>query len=58
MHGAKRDAQRELRAILTSIDGGAYVDPTELTLADWLREWLTWRGTAWRARRWSVNVDR
>ena len=40
MHGAKRDAQRELRAILTAIDGGGYVEPSKLTLADWLRQWL------------------
>jgi integrase len=40
VRGAKRDAQRELRAILTAIDGGAYVDPTKLTVAEWLRQWL------------------
>ena len=40
VHGAKRDVQRELRTILTMIDGGGYVDPSKLTSADWLRQWL------------------
>jgi integrase len=40
VHGAKRDAQRELRAILTAIDGGTYADPSKLTVAEWLRQWL------------------
>ena len=40
VRGAKRDAQRELRAILTAVDGCAYVDPSKLTVAEWLRQWL------------------
>jgi integrase len=40
VRGQKRDAQRELRAILTSIDAGAYADLTKLTVAEWLQRWL------------------
>ena len=40
VHGAKRDAQRELRTILTSIDGGTFADPNKMMLAEWLRQWL------------------
>jgi integrase len=40
IRGAKRDAQRELRSILTAIDGGTYADPGKMTLGDWLAQWL------------------
>jgi integrase len=40
VRGAKRDAQRELRAILTAIDGGTYAAPTKMTVAVWLQQWL------------------
>ena len=40
VHGTKKDAERELRKILTCIEGGAYVKPTKLTLAEFLEEWL------------------
>jgi integrase len=40
VRGAKRDAQRELRAILTGIDGGTYTDPSKLTVGQWLSQWL------------------
>jgi hypothetical protein len=40
VHGAKRDAQRELRSILTAVDGGTYADPGKMTVGDWLRQWL------------------
>ena len=40
VRGAKRDAQRELRAILTAVDGGTYADPTKMTVAVWLQQWL------------------
>jgi integrase len=40
VRGAKRDAQRELRAILTAVDGGTYADPSKMTLAAWLQQWL------------------
>src|SRR5690349_18013802 len=40
IHGAKRDAQRALRDALTALDGGTYVDPTKMTVAEWLEKWL------------------
>jgi integrase len=40
VRGAKRDAQRELRTVLTSIDGGTFTDPSKMMLAEWLRQWL------------------
>ncbi len=38
--GAKRDARRELRRLLTAVDQGRHADPGKLTVADWLRQWL------------------
>jgi integrase len=38
--GTKRDAQRALREILTSLDKGIYVEPTNITLGEWLGKWL------------------
>ncbi len=35
-----RDAQRELRNLLKSLDDGAHVDHTGITLADWIDSWL------------------
>ena len=52
VHGAKRDAQRELRAILTALDGGTYADPSKMTVGrmaaanGWTR-----RSTRWREKR-------
>ena len=40
VHGAKRDAQRELRAILTALDSGTYADPSKMTVGQWLQQWL------------------
>jgi integrase len=40
VRGTKRDAQRELRAILTSVDDGVYADPGRMTVAEWLAKWL------------------
>ena len=40
VRGSKKDAERELRKILTCIEGGAYVKPTKLTIAQFLEEWL------------------
>ena len=41
--GAKRDAQRELRALLDAVDRGTHTDPGKLTLGDWLDRWMTGR---------------
>ncbi len=40
VRGAKREAQRRLREILTTVETGAYVKPSHLTLGQWLQDWL------------------
>ena len=40
VRGTKKDAERELRGVLARIEGGGYVKPTKLTLAQFLEEWL------------------
>jgi integrase len=40
VRGSKKDAERELRAILTRIEGGAHVKPTKLTVGEYLEQWL------------------
>jgi integrase len=40
VRGSKRDAQRELRDILSALDKGQYVDAGKMTLGAWLAEWL------------------
>src|SRR3546814_8496380 len=38
--GTKRDAQKELRRLLTTVDTGTHVDPGKMTVAEWLAAWL------------------
>jgi len=38
--GTKRNAEAELRKILTALDSGVYIKPTKLTVGDLLRQWL------------------
>ena len=38
--GTKKDAERELRAVLTRLEAGAYVKPTKLTVGEYLEQWL------------------
>src|SRR3954447_16871753 len=38
--GLKRDAEKELRRLLRSLDTGEHVDPTRMTVSQWLRTWL------------------
>ncbi len=38
--GTRRDAEKELRRRLTAIDKGVHVDPSALTVADYLDQWL------------------
>ncbi len=38
--GAKRDAQRALREMLTAVETGTYVKPSKLNLGEWLTQWL------------------
>jgi len=40
VRGTKTDAERELRSILTRIEGGAYVKPTKMTVGEYLESWL------------------
>lgn len=38
--GGKRDAQRELNRLLAEMQAGAYVEPSKLTVAQYLDRWL------------------
>ncbi len=38
--GTKKDAERELRVLLTSLETGTYVKPTKSTLGEYLERWL------------------
>ena len=40
VRGSKKDAERELRAILTRIEGGAHVKPAKMTVGEYLESWL------------------
>ena len=39
VHGAKRDAERELRDSLHSLEAGSYIKPSRITLGQWLEQW-------------------
>lgn len=39
VRGTKRDAERELRNLLQSLETGSYVKPSRLTLGQWLEQW-------------------
>jgi integrase len=39
-HGSLADARKELRRLLTSGDDGTHVDPTKITLGQWIEQWL------------------
>lgn len=40
VRGSKKDAEKELRAVLTRIEGGAYVKPAKMTVGEYLEQWL------------------
>jgi integrase len=40
-HGTKREAQAELNRLLTRRAEGTYVDPTKMSVAEYLEHWLT-----------------
>lgn len=40
VRGTKKDAQRELNRLLTELDTGSFVEPSKLTVADYLDRWL------------------
>ncbi|MCK1493463.1 site-specific integrase [Bradyrhizobium sp. 180] len=39
-HGTLGDARKELRALLRAGDTGEHVDPTKLTVGEWIEQWL------------------
>ena len=38
--GTKRDAERHLAEVIHDLNTGGYVEPSRLTLADYLEEWM------------------
>jgi len=40
VRGDRKVAERELRRLLRTVDTGEHVDPTRLTVRDWLAHWL------------------
>jgi len=40
VRGSKKDAERELRAVLTRIESGAHVKPAKMTVGEYLERWL------------------
>jgi Phage integrase, N-terminal SAM-like domain len=38
--GKRRDAEKELRRLLRTLDTGEHVDPTRMTVREWLATWL------------------
>jgi hypothetical protein len=54
IRGSRQDAQKQLAALLVSLDANAYVDPSALTLGQFLTAWLVDQhhlGTKTRERR-------
>lgn len=40
VHGTKKDAERELRRLLHEMDTGSFVEPSKLTVGEYLERWL------------------
>jgi integrase len=40
VRGRRRDAEKELRRLLRSVDTGEHIDPTRMTVRQWLTTWL------------------
>jgi integrase len=40
VRGSRKDAERELRRLLRTIDTNEHVDPTRMTVGKWLAQWL------------------
>jgi len=40
VRGSKRDAQRELRSLLTAVETGTHADSGKMTVGQWLQQWL------------------
>jgi integrase len=41
VHGTKKDAERELNRLLHELNTGAYLDPSKLTVGEYLDKWLS-----------------
>lgn len=39
--GTRKDAERELRRLLRTVDTGEHVDPNRITVGKWLSDWLS-----------------
>src|SRR4051794_20398603 len=40
VRGTRKDAEKELRRLLRTLDTGEHVDPTRMTVRQWLATWL------------------
>src|SRR5437016_5051938 len=40
VRGPRRDAEKELRRLLRTLDTDEHVDPTRVTVREWLNTWL------------------
>jgi Phage integrase, N-terminal SAM-like domain len=40
VRGSRKDAEKELRRLLRSLDTGEHVDPNRITVREWLDTWL------------------
>jgi integrase len=40
LRGSRRQAERELRRLMTSVDNGTHADPNRLTVGQWFETWL------------------
>lgn len=45
VHGGKRDAQKKLTELLDQVNKGNFIDPSKLSLADFLDRWQSWAAT-------------
>src|SRR3954454_2608137 len=41
VRGSRKDAERELRRLLRTLDTGEHVDPNRITVREWLESWLS-----------------
>lgn len=48
--GTRKDAQKELRRLLSEADTGQFIDPAKITVADYMGRWLTHAGTTVSAK--------
>lgn len=52
VHGTKRDAQRRLNELLAEIQAGKYIEPSKITLAAYLEQWLAHAKTTVAGKTW------